>query len=433
MEAATPLHSPQPHVRVTGDRIRIDGLVVVDETAARLLSEAASPDRVIEDAIEIGARVLDREQTGANAEFVKTEFEKVSKTVENEFGERAKGVAEELSRKVDEVFDPEAGHLSKSLEQLFSDGSSTAVQHKVRQIVTEAMQKSREDLRRQFSSADGADNPLAEFKQATVRELRRTSDEQQTSQRRLLERMGELEKQLQGLRDEKQKLEEVAEERERGTAKGRSYEESVAEAIERIAGVQDDVCEAVGDEAGAGGRKGDVVVTVGGATGPGCGRVVFEVKNKRLTKPEFQQELDAARSQRDAEYAVLIVPSEDKIPAKLHALREYYGDKIIAVYDPEDGSTLELEFAYRVARARVSISDDAGDEVDAAAVAAGVGRARDAMNDVRKIKSQLTGAQSSIGAARELVDSLAAQVRGRLDEIDELLIPADGAQQLAVD
>lgn len=432
MEAAFPLHTQQ-HVVASGDRLRIDGLVVADETAARLVAESDAPDAVVVDAIEIGARVLDREQTAANAEFVKTEFEKVSKNVELEFGERAKGVAEELGRKVDEVFDPESGHLSKSLEALFSDGSSTAVQHKVKQIVTEAMLKSREDLRRQFSSADGADNPLAEFKQATVRELKRSSDEQQVSQSRLLERMGGLEKQLQGLRDEKQKLEEVAQERERGTAKGRSYEEAVADAIERIAAVQDDVCEAVGDEAGAGGRKGDVLVTVGGATGTGHGRIVFEVKDRRLSKPAFQQELDAARSQRDAEYAVMIVPSEEEIPAKLHSLREYYGDKLIAVYDPEDGSTLELEFAYRVARARVSSSTEAGDEVDAAAVSAGVGRARDAMNDVRKIKSQLTGAQNSIGSARELVDALAAQVRARLDEIEELVLPADGAQQLPVE
>ena len=82
------------------------------------------PDAVAIDALEIGARVLDREQTGANAEFVKTEFEKVSKSVEAEFGERAKAAAEELGQKLDEVFDPDSGHLSKSLDELFSDGSS---------------------------------------------------------------------------------------------------------------------------------------------------------------------------------------------------------------------------------------------------------------------------------------------------------------------
>jgi len=431
MEAAFPLHQHhQDHVTADGDRLRIDGLVVEDETAARLVSESSEPDRVVADAIEIGARVLDREQTAANAEFVKAEFEKVSKSVELEFGERAKSVADELGRKVDEVFDPESGHLSKSLDELFSDGSATAVQHKVKQIVTEAMQKSREDLRRQFSSTEGGDNPLAEFKEATVRELKRSSSEQHTSQQRLLERMGELEKTLQSLRDEKQKLEEVAEERERGTAKGRTYEESVSEAVDAIAAVHGDVSEPVGDESGAGGRKGDVLVTVDGAAGSGCGRIVLEAKDSQISKPKFIEQLDGAMSQRSADYAILVVPDEDTVPARLHPLREYFGDKLIAVYDPEEDSTLDLEFAYRVARARVVMSNQAADDVDPAAVRVVVGRAQSAMDDVRKVKAQLTGAETSIDNAKTLVDALAKQVRDRLAEIDEMLLPANGQATL---
>ena len=63
-------------------------------------------------------------------------------------------------------------------------------------------------------------NPLADFKARTVDAIREADDRQHKTQRALLAQMNELEKQLQGLRDEKQKLEEVAEERERGTAKG---------------------------------------------------------------------------------------------------------------------------------------------------------------------------------------------------------------------
>ena len=100
MEAAT--HLRRATVSAHGDRVAIDGLVVQDETAARLVREreqaGADPAEMVADAIEIGARVLDREQTGANAEFVKTEFEKVSKSVEAEFGDRARAVAEQLGR-----------------------------------------------------------------------------------------------------------------------------------------------------------------------------------------------------------------------------------------------------------------------------------------------------------------------------------------------
>ena len=73
MEAATPL--PFAHVRVRNGRLLVDQLVVDDETTVRLATEREDPARFVLEAIEIGARVLDRELTGANAEFVRAEFE----------------------------------------------------------------------------------------------------------------------------------------------------------------------------------------------------------------------------------------------------------------------------------------------------------------------------------------------------------------------
>ena len=172
--------------------MRIDGLVVADETLARLVAKALDPDSIAADALEIGARVLDREQTGANDEFVKTEFEKVSKSVEAEFGERAKQAAEELGEKLEEVFDPDTGHLSKSLEELFSDGSSVAVQNRVKELVAEALQRSQADLRKQFASTDEGVNPLADFKARTVDAIKEADERQHKTHRALLAQMNEL-------------------------------------------------------------------------------------------------------------------------------------------------------------------------------------------------------------------------------------------------
>ena len=263
-----------------------------------------------------------------------------------------------------------------------------------------------------------------------MRELRRSSSEQQTSQQRVIDRMGELEKQLQGLRDEKQKLEELAHERERGTAKGRTYEEAVAEAVDRAAALLGDVCDPVGDEPGTGGKKGDVLVGIEGASGPDRGRIVFEAKDKRLSKPEFYSDLDESMKQRDADYAVLVVPGPEDVPAKLHSLREYQGDKMVAIFDPELGSTLELEFAYRVARMRVTAAREGSDEIDAAAVRATVARAVTAMDDVRKVKSQLTQAQNGIGGAKELLDVVEGRVRAELDQVDAALAAANDQAEL---
>jgi Uncharacterized protein conserved in bacteria (DUF2130) len=421
MEAATPLRNP--HVRTVGDRLAIDGLVVDDDSAVRLAREREESGddvvAVVTDAIEIGARVLDREQAGANAEYVKAEFGKVSKEVEHAFADKAREVADFFGTKVDEVFGPENGQLARELEKLFSDGSTASVQNRVRELLDQAMVKYREDLVRQFAADDGK-NPLADFKAGTVRALKQAEERQHHTQHALLERMSELEKQLQALRLEKEKLEELDEERERGSAKGRSFEELVAEAVDALAVGLGDDAEAVGDVKGPTGKTGDVVVAIDAACGPARGRVVFEAKDQRLSKPKALEELDRAMRERDADFAVLVVPSEEEVPARMHPLREYNGDKLIVTLDPEEGSRLALELGYRLARARVLMSKASGEEVDAAAIRDTAERAAQAMDDVRKVKSQLTGAKKNIDEAYGGVEAVADRVRAHLAEIEAL-------------
>src|SRR3954466_1587449 len=210
MEAATPLRNPS--VRLLGDRLVVRDLVIADDCAVRLVREReeAGEDlaKVVEDAIETGARVLDREQAGANAEFVRSEFDKTAREVETVFSERARQVGESLERQLAEVFAPEGGALTKALERHFSDDSSAAVQHRVRELVAEALVKSRDDMRRLFSASDG-DNPLSDFKAGTLAALKGAAESQDENMRHVTARMAELQKELQALRDEKQKLEEL--------------------------------------------------------------------------------------------------------------------------------------------------------------------------------------------------------------------------------
>jgi hypothetical protein len=425
MEAATPLR--QPHVRVIGDRLAIDGLVVEDECAVRLVrareEQGDDPVKTVRDAVEIGARVLDREQAGANAEFVKTEFEKASREVQQEFTEHARTIYKSFEDQFAAVFGEENGQLAKELERRFGDGSATSVQNRIREAVAEALAKSRDDLVRQFSASDER-NPLADFKASAVQQIHQAAARSDATQRALLEKMAELEKQLQALRLEKEKLEEVGAERERGTAKGRSFEEAVAEAVDAIALAQGDVAEAVGDITEAGGKVGDVVVAIDATGGPARDRIVVEAKDRRLSGPKALGELDQAMAERSADFAVLVVPTEDEVPAKMEPLREYNGDKLVVALDPEAGS-LALELGYRLARARVLMKRSDADGIDACAVHDAAERALAALAEERRSKQQLTAAKTNIGKAYDGVDGMTERVRALLQEIDALVRPAD--------
>ena len=426
MEAATPLR--KPHVRSVSGRVAIDGLVVDDECAARLVRDreeaGEDPAKLVMDAIEIGARVLDREQTGANADFVKAEFHNAYRQLEAAFAERAGATAEQLAAKVDEVFSADTGQLSKTLRHHFSDDSSAAVQNRVQQILLEREAKLRESLMKLLSGGDGT-NPFADFKAGMQDALKRADERQDTNLRALFGKLGELEKEVQGLRDERQKHEELDAERERGTAKGRDFEEVVAGVLEEISRARGDDCDAVGDVKGATRKTGDVVVAIDACNGPARGRIVFEAKNRRLSKNAALAELDRARTERNADFAVLVVSSDDQVPAKLHELREYNGDKLVVAWDPESDSWLPLEVAYSLARARVLMTRSDGDGVDAEAVRNAVERALQSMDGLRAIKLKLTGARTGIDEAGTLIDALAAQVREQLLQVEALLASAD--------
>jgi hypothetical protein len=427
MEAATPLRSPR--VSVFGDVVVADALAVRDRVAVELVREradaGADPAEVLVDAIEIGARVMSREQAEVNADFVRTEFEKVSREVETSFTEKARVVAEFLGKRVDDVFGPENGHLAKELERLFGAESAVAVQHQLREVMAEQSARMREDLLKQFSSAD-AHNPLADFKAGTMAAMRRAAEQQDTNLKALHEQIAGLKSEVVKLQAEREKQAEVAAEHARSTAKGRPYEEAVFDAVDAIAQARGDDADAVGDLPGTGGRKGDVVVGIDGCAGPARARIVFEAKNAYVPKNKAIAELDAAMEQRDADYGVWVVASEDLLPGRGAQLREVNGDKLFVVYDPDEGSRLALEVAYSLARARTLMESAGGDGLDGGALRAEVERALAAMDDVRRIKSQLTAATSGIESARRIVDEMAERVRGHLVRVDELVVAGTG-------
>ncbi|HEY4098849.1 MAG TPA: hypothetical protein VGM33_25215, partial [Baekduia sp.] len=329
-------------------------------------------------------------------------------------------------QKVDEVFQADDGVVAKMMAKHFADESSTAVQHKVKAVLDAVATQMRDDVRKSLTS-DSVDNPIVAIQRASLKVIRDNADQQATNLREMSARMEAMRVEVAGLRAEKEKLVEVAAEREKGTAKGRTFEEVVHEALDRIALPQGDDCEAVGDFLEGTGKKGDVVVGIGACHGPARGRIVFEVKTTKLSRPKALEELEGCKAERNADFAVLVVPSDEKVPAKMLPLREYNGDKLIVAFDPDEGSALGLQVAYALARARVLMAKGGGDGVDTSAVRDAVERAVGLMEEVRRIKQQLTASKTSIDKAAEIVQTMADGVRGQLAEISGLIDRAEAA------
>ena len=377
------------------------------------------------DALVIGARVLDREQAAANSEYVKTEFERTSSELERQFTDKARTVAEHFGTKVDEVFGPENGHLARDLEKLFGDGSAASVQNRVRELVAEALVRSREDLVRQFSAADGS-NPLADFKAGALETITQAANRSHATERALLQQLGELRKELQGLRDEKDKLEEVARRAREGHRQGphlRGGRGRLARRARRCARATWPRPWAT--SSGASGKTGDVVVDIGACDGPARGRVVFEAKDRRLSKPARARGArpGARRSRRRLRRARGAhrrgAAGQARAAARVQRRQARWSPST-----PTIRTSLPLEVGYRLARARVLMARGGQEGVDGAAVHDVVERALHAMDDVRKVKSQLTGAKTGIDRAYEVVEEMAARVRAHLHEVDALVLAA---------
>jgi hypothetical protein len=400
-------------VRALGDRLVIESLTVEDARAARLVRERAeaghAPAQTVRDAVEIGSRVLEREGTAAEVDYVRAEFERHAAELRERLGKALESGDEQLAERITESFDGER------------DGS---VQKQIDALVRAALGDQREALLRQFSAQEGS-NPLFDFKDAMVKVYRELGARQQAEGEENRRVIGELRRELLELRERSDADSRVADEAERGTAKGRTFEELVHAILEEIAQGQGDAAHHVGDASSeSGGKKGDTVVEIGGAVGSPLATVVFEAKNKRLSKNDAWTELNGCMGERDAAFAVLVVAGEDKVPAGLEELTEYQGNKIIAVLDRADPDPLALRLVYRYVRARVLAAGADELEVDAAGVRDAAEEAAARLKRANRVRKSLTAVTNSAQAAGDEFDQMVADVERCLARIEGLVAAA---------
>jgi hypothetical protein len=317
------------------------------------------------------------------------------------------------------ALDSHSGDLSELIAETFGEDREGAVQAQIKRLLD---QRDEEFLRR-LSSEDDL-NPLAPILSSLRRWTAERKQDQDTRDEKLEQKVDELLQQAAELAGLQRGSEELEAAIEAGTQKGFVFEDVVHEEIERIASERGDAAHHVGAVSNeAGSKKGDTLVEIGGADGPPKARIVFEAKDKKLSRNDAWKELDAELEGRDANFAVLVVSGEAKRPARTLELHEYQGNKMVVVFDKETLDPFALELVYRYACARALMGSEAELEVDASGVGALVERAAAALKRGKGVRDNLTRAQQGIDGARDGFDSIVADVEQCLDGVEELISP----------
>ena len=414
-----PLDSdPEGTVRALEDRLVIERLEVIDAGAARVVRdqkrEGREPAETVTRAIEIGARVIESEGTAANVDFVNSQFER-------HMGSLAQELAKSLADGSEE--------LAEQIATSFGADRSDSVQQQIREMLIKANEHQRTEMVRLFNAEGGA-NPLSDFKASVTAKVAESAERSERQAEALREQVANLQTEIARLTERREGEEALAEAEEAGTRKGRSFEERVHLALERLADSRGDCAHGVGDVQGKGGsKKGDTVVEIGGGEGSALGRIVVEIKDSRLSRPQAWSEMNGALDARDADYALLVVAGEDAIPSGgVEEMHEYQGNKLIVSVDPDEPDGKALELAYRYASLRVRVGREAAAGVDPAAVRTAASEARDAIASFKTVKSALTSATKHVERAQTGVEDIEQSLLDRLDRIEAAI---EDAEELA--
>jgi hypothetical protein len=397
-------------VRVDGERIVIERLVLVDAALAASLADREPVDRpaVVERALRIGLLALQDASTAMDVDVVRREFEKlVAQTT---------AVNESAARAVEDVlranFADGDGRLPRTLEKFLGDRGA------LQQFVNELFDETRRD------SAIGRIGGLL----GTYFDGDRSKVAQLLDPTRLGSPLHQFRQEIaEGFKGVHERLAAIeaasrarADERARSAAKGGDFEVLLHGMLGDLARGSGDLVDRTGTETGAllGSKKGDFVLTLNAALTRGADvKVVLEAKDRVMSQRAMREELREARENRGAAVAVAVwTPAH--APAGV-APFSLVGDDVHVVIDPESPDTAYLEAAVRLARLlALATLQEREVDVDAAAIGRALAGVREQLEAIRALKTQLTSVSTATKAVWTGLETLRAGILARVAEAE---------------
>ncbi len=418
----TPIAGPEPtplptRVRLDGDRILVERLVIADHGLAAFLAERPADDQpaLIERAVRIGLVALQDAGITVNVDVVKTEFERLVRQAE-QVNERAASALEQTLRT---NFADGDGRLPRTLEKFLGDRGA------LRGMVDELFDEKKRDsaigrIRGMLESYfDGDASKLAHLLDPT----RLNSPMHQFRQ--------EIAAGFKSVEERLVAIEAAAAargaERARSAAKGADFEELLHAMLGELARGAGDLLDRTGTDAGAvmKSKKGDFVLTLDARVARGCDlRVVVEAKDRPMSMRAIREELREAKENRGAAIGLVVfTPIHAPVGVAPFSL---VGDDVYCVIDPGAPEPATLEAAVRLARflAVASLAEHEV-EVDPAAIAAALTAIREQLELVRTLKAQLTSISTATKAVWTGLDTMRSNILARVTEAEAEIRAAD--------
>jgi hypothetical protein len=401
--------APVP-VRIDGDRIVVERLVVVDAALAASLADREPAERpaVVERALRIGLLAMQDASTTMDVDVVRREFEKLMA--------QTTAVNESAARAVEDVlranFADGDGRLPRTLEKFLGDRGA------LQQFVNELFDETRRDsaigriggLLGQYF--DGDRSKVAQLLDPT----RLGSPLHQFRQ--------EISEGFKGVHERLASIEAAsrarADERAKSAAKGGDFEVLLHGMLGDLARGSGDLVDRTGTEAGAilGSKKGDFVLTLNAALTRGADvKVVLEAKDRVMSKRAMREELREARENRGAAVAVAVwTPKHAPTGIAPFSL---VGDDVHVVIDPESPDSAYLEAAVRLARLlALATLQEREVDVDAAAIGRALAGVREQLEAIRALKTQLTSVSNATKAVWTGLETLKSGILARVAEAE---------------
>jgi hypothetical protein len=408
--AGEPSAAVSPRVRIDGDRIVVERLVLHDPALAAFVADRPPDDRpaLVERALKIGLTALGDAGVSVNVDVVRAEFERIVRQTE-QVNERAAAALEQTLRS---NFADDEGRLPRTLERFLGDRG--ALQTMVGELFDETKRDSAigrigRMLERYF---DGDASKLAHLLDPT----RLNSPMHQFRQ--------EIAAGFRGLEERLVAIEAAAAargaERAKSTAKGADFEDLLESMLADLARGAGDLLDRTGTETGSlpASKKGDFVVTVDARAARGHDlRVVIEAKDRPMSMRAIREELREARENRGAAVGLAVFTSAHA-PSGI-APFTIIGDDVYCIIDPAAPDAATLEAAVRLARLLALASLDERDvEVDAAAIGAALTAIREQLETVRTLKTQVTSISNTARTVWAGIDAMRAGILARVAEAE---------------